>query len=72
MFQFKMPITRNQGRNAQRKSSGFEDLVMKVFEPRHEKTNILHMRKHRCSNCKANKRLCFRYMGSTVPESSTF
>ena len=34
-------------------------------EPRHEKTNILHMRKQR--RREADQRLCFRYIESTIP-----
>ena len=46
-------------------------------EPRHEKTNVLHMRKqrHRSDidtyqlhvNHEADQRLCFRYTNSTIP-----
>ena len=34
------------------------------FEPRHEKTNNVHMRKQRR---RADQRLCFRYLDSTIP-----
>ena len=40
-------------------------------EPRHKKTNILHMRKQRrrsaLGNHEADQRLCFRYIDSTIP-----
>ena len=44
-------------------------------EPRHEKTNVLHMQKQRRrsasrllrSNREADQRLCFRYLDSTIP-----
>ena len=45
--------------------------IYKVYEPCHVKTNVLHMRtqdadQHR-DNRKADKRLCFRYIDSTIP-----
>ena len=36
-----------------------------AYEPRHEKTNILHKRKQ--SNREADQRLVFRYTDTTVP-----
>ena len=39
---------------------------VKKTEPLHEKTNNLHMRKQRRSNCTADQRLCFRHMDSTI------
>ena len=36
-----------------------------LFEPRHEKTGFLHMRKQRRSE--ADQRLCFCYRDSTIP-----
>ena len=47
---------------------GEEELVQQVRrnEPRHEKTNILHMRKQR-RNREADQRLCFHYIDSTIP-----
>ena len=36
------------------------------INPAHEKTNNLHMRKQRRSNCEADQRLCFRYTDSTI------
>ena len=42
-----------------------------LYEPRHEKTNILHMRKESAdqlrSNCKDDQRLSFRYWDRTIP-----
>ena len=42
-----------------------------TFEPRREKTNILHMRKQRrrsaSSNREADQRFCFRCIESTIP-----
>ena len=42
-----------------------------IYEPRHEKTNILHMRKQRrrsaCGGREADQCLCFRYIDSTIP-----
>ena len=47
------------------------DLRMKTYEPHHEKTGILPVRKQRrrsaLSNCEADQRLCFRYSDSTIP-----
>ena len=46
---------------------GFEE---RQYEPRHEKTNVLHMRKHvdqLRGNREADQRLCFRYFDSTIP-----
>ena len=38
------------------------------YEPRHEKTCFLQMRKQRRrSACAADQRLCFRYIDSTIP-----
>ena len=38
------------------------------YEPRHEKTNSLHIRKQRPrSNCEADKCLCYHFMDSTIP-----
>ena len=38
------------------------------FEPLHEKTNVLHMRKQRQKiGFEADQRLCFRYIDSTIP-----
>ena len=51
-------------------------MVMEIFEPCGEKTNILHVQKHAdqlCSNGKAVQGICFRYMFKTtftVPTSS--
>ena len=46
-------------------------LSFRIFQPRHEKTNILHMRKQRrrsvSRNREADQRLCFRYTDSTIP-----
>ena len=57
-------------------------LDRKIYEPRHEKANILHMRKQRRrsasrlqnkdadqlrGNREADLRLCFRYIESTIP-----
>ena len=36
-----------------------------TYEPRHEKTGFLHMRKQRLRS--ADQRLCFRYTDSTIP-----
>ena len=36
-----------------------------LYEPRHEKTGFLHMRKQRRSDREADQRLCFRYTDST-------
>ena len=45
--------------------------MLDTFEPRHEKTNILHMRKQRrisaSRNREADQRLCFRCIESTIP-----
>ena len=42
-----------------------------IFEPRHEKTNILHVRKKDTDQLRgyleANQRLCFRYIDSASP-----
>ena len=38
----------------------------KQYEPQHEKTNILHMRKQRHTK-QANQHLCFHYTDSTFP-----
>ena len=43
-----------------------------LYEPRHEKTGFLHMRKNKdayqlCGNREADQRLCFRYTDSTIP-----
>ena len=42
-----------------------------AYEPRHEKTNVLHMRKQRADqlrgNHEADQRLCFRYLDSMIP-----
>ena len=44
-----------------------------INEPRHEKTNILHMRKQRSASqepgFEADQLLCFRYTDSTIPKS---
>ena len=44
---------------------------VRKYEPRHEKTNGLHMRKQRrrsaSRNSEADQRLCFRYIDSTIP-----
>ena len=42
---------------------------MKIFEPRHEKTNVLRMRKQRrrLAYREADQRLCFRCLDSTIP-----
>ena len=51
----------------------FDDslLMLMIYEPRHEKTNILHMRKQGADqlrgNREADQRLCFRYIDSTIP-----
>ena len=37
----------------------------RTYEPRHEETGFLHMRKQRRRS--ANQRLCFRYIDSTIP-----
>ena len=41
------------------------------YEPHHEKTRFVHMRKkgvdQRCSHCTADQRFCFRYADSTIP-----
>ena len=47
--------------------------LISVYELRHEKTNILHMRKKKGAdqlrgNCEADKRLCFCYIDSTIPQ----
>ena len=43
------------------------------FEPRHEKTGFLHMRKQsRRSDREADQRLCFRYIDSTIYLLSKF
>ena len=49
-------------------------MVYKTHEPRHEKTNILHMGKkdadqHR-GDCEADQRLCFRYIDSMIRRSN--
>ena len=52
-----------------------EQYVLKLYkvcinEPRHEKTNILHMKKNADQlrgNRKADQRLCFHYIDSTIP-----
>ena len=36
-------------------------------EPPHGKTNNLHRRKQRRSNCEADQRLCFHYSDSAIP-----
>ena len=42
--------------------------VSPTFEPRHEKTGILHMRKlRRRSAAQLHQRLCFRYIKNTDP-----
>ena len=50
-------------------------LTLRSFEPRHEKTNVLHI----CVNkdddqlrddCEADQRLCFLYIDSTIPRFS--
>ena len=50
--------------------SGFAMYAL-AFEPRHEKTNILHIRKQRRNqlhgNREADQHLCFRYLDSTIP-----
>ena len=38
--------------------------IVLAFEPRHEKTNILHMRKKKDAD--PDQRLCFRYIDSTI------
>ena len=44
---------------------------MLAFEPSHEKTNVLHMRKQRRRSAsfavKADQRLCFCYLDSMIP-----
>ena len=44
---------------------------MASYEPRQEKTNVLHMRKQRRRSAsryrEADQRLCFRYLDSTMP-----
>ena len=38
-----------------------------LYEPHHEKTGFLHMRKQRCrSNSEADQHLCFHYTDSTI------
>ena len=44
---------------------GFKSSVT-LFEPFHEKTGFLHMRKQR-GNREADQRLCFRYTDNTIP-----
>ena len=45
--------------------------VISTYEPHHEKTGFLHMRKQRrrsaFGNREADQRLCFRYIDITVP-----
>ena len=47
------------------------NVVVITFEPRHEKTGFLHMRKQRPDkhqgNHVADQGLCFRYTDSTIP-----
>ena len=40
--------------------------VLILFGQPHRKTNNLHRRKQRQSNCKADQHLCFRYTDSTI------
>ena len=46
-------------------------MEFKICEPRHAKTNVLHMRKKNAGqlrgNSEADQRLCFRYIDSTTP-----
>ena len=37
------------------------------YEPRHEKTHVLPMRKQRRRSATRLQCLCFRYLGSTIP-----
>ena len=42
------------------------------YEPHHEKNSILHIHENKGadqphSNCEADQRLCFHYIGSTIP-----
>ena len=54
--------------------------VLRIFlqkEPRHEKTNILHICENKdadqlCGNREADQRLCFRYIDSTIPLLSKY
>ena len=39
--------------------------IFSTYEPRHEKTNALHMQKQR--QREADQCLCFRYIDSTIP-----
>ena len=48
-----------------------------TFEPCHEKTGFLHMRKNKDAdqlrgNHEADQRLCFRYIDSTIPLLSKY
>ena len=45
---------------------GVEKYSLLQFEPRHEKTSILDMRKQRRRSA-SDLRLCFRHMDSTIP-----
>ena len=46
-------------------------ILSMLFEPRHEKTNFLHMQKkdadQLCSKPEADQCLCFRYTDTTIP-----
>ena len=48
-------------------SGMFVYISVSLFEPRHEETGFLYMRKQRHGNREADQRLCFRYMASTIP-----
>ena len=44
--------------------------IAQTYDLRHERTNILHMRKQRrgsASRREADQRLCFHYIDSTIP-----
>ena len=41
--------------------------ITRTYEPCHEKTSLLHMRKQRRSHGEADQRLCFRYTDGTIP-----
>ena len=61
-------LTRNKYRNFM--SSTLQCMVMEIFEPCGEKTDILHVQKQADqlrSNCKADKGFCFRYTDRTIP-----
>ena len=45
----------------------YSSLFLYIYEPHHEKTGFLHVRKQRHRSAVHDQCLCFRYIGSMVP-----